>query len=210
MPAEYPTGAELVTFFSANGYPTITEAECDGLIASAIAEFESLCQQEPFLAAEDTKPFEAVTAASMDGFRLILEPHKLMANVAITHRDLNDVETELTEGTHFDMLPMSAGVHLNPYFIVRFRTNLGPGFVDITGQFGVATSVPQDVWDAIIDYAVQLKLSRMSKLSAFTHSGQDVSKLKQGPVELTYEKSSTSVLQLAKEELGSVAERYRF
>ena len=131
-----------------------------------------------------------------------------MANVAIEHTSASGTVATLVEGTDFDMLPLSAGKHLNPHFIVRFRSNLGSGTVAVTGQFGYATSIPEPVWDAILDYAVALKLSRLQKAAAFGMGGRETEKIKQGPVEITYTKKEQSALDLARESMAKVSEGY--
>jgi hypothetical protein len=208
MHAAYPTGADLVSYFAACGYPVIDEEEGDALIATAVGEWERLCRHTPFLADEDTLNFDVVTSASNDGYRLLIEESPIMANVAIVHTSLSGTDATLVEGTDFDMLPLSAGKHLNPHFIVRFRSNLGSGTVAITGQFGYATSIPEPVWDVIIDYAVALKLSRLQKVAAFGMSGRDTEKIKQGPVEITYAKKEQSTLDVARDAMAKVSEGY--
>jgi hypothetical protein len=204
----YPTGADLVAFFAACGYPAIDEEEGDGLIATAVGEWERLCRHSPFLADEDTLNFDVVTSASNDGYRLLIEENPIMANVAIEHTSASGATKDLVEGTDFDMLPMSAGKHLNPHFIIRFRSNLGSGTVAVTGQFGYATSIPEPVWDVIIDYAVALKLSRLQKAAAFGMSGRDTEKIKQGPVEITYARKEQSTIDTAREAMAKVSEGY--
>lgn len=208
MHADYPTGADLVSYFAACGYPAIDEEEGDALIATSVGEWERLCRHSPFLASEDTLSFDVVTSSSNDGYRLDIEDNPIMANVAIVHTSLSGAETNLVEGTDFDMLPISAGKHLNPHFIVRFRSNLGSGMVAITGQFGYATSIPEPVWDVIIDYAVALKLSRLQKAAMFGLGGREAEKVKQGPVEISYTKKEQSTLDTAREAMAKVSEGY--
>jgi hypothetical protein len=209
MPANFPAGSDLVTYFASCGYPTITTDEADGLIASAVAEFEVMSGHRPFLATVETNTFDTVLGASNDGYRLEIEDHPFMKTGAeIVHRNPLGVETTLTAGEDYDLLPLNAGVDQNPHWIVRFRSNLCGGKVKITAPFGYATTVPQDVYDAVLEYATAIKLDRLFRAGAFSAGGMNVSKVKQGPVELTA--GSASHTSDAKVRLGEVASRYRY
>lgn len=208
MPATYPLGSDLVTYFASCGYPAITESEANGLIASAVAEFEGMSGHRPFIATVETNTFDVVLSASNDGYRLDIEDHPFMKTGAtIVHRDTLGNLTTLTAGEDYDLLPLNAGVHLNPHWIVRFRSNLYGGKVEIEAPFGFATSVPQDVYDAILEYATAMKLNRLSNGASFAANGMTFSKIKQGPVELT--SGSATILSDAKVRLGEVAARYQ-
>ncbi len=211
MPSGYPAGSDLVTYFASCGYPTITESEANSLIASAVAEFEGMSGHRPFIATVETNTFDVVLAASNDGYRLDIEDHPFMKTGAtIVHRDTLGVETTLTAGEDYDLLPLNAGVHLNPHWIVRFRSNLYGGKVEIEAPFGYATSVPQDVYDTILEYATAMKLDRLSKGASFAAGGMTITKVKQGPVELTGGTGTATVLSDAKVRMGEIAARYRF
>ena len=205
----YPTAQELVDYFALNQYPVISIPVASSLIDSAVATWERLVCHSPFLASLATKDFDVVLSQSNDGYRLNLESHPIMKNVAIVHENASGVLRTLLAGSDFDLLPLNAGVHLNPHFIVRFRSNLGSGKVRIEGQFGWATSVPQDVYDAVINLAVAMHLSRLSVTASFASGGREAEKLKQGPVEITYSSESHHSVSNAEMAMGSVARGYR-
>lgn len=212
MPSDYPTAAELVSYFSDNGYPTINETEAGRLLATAIGEFESLTYFQPFKAVSNTYDFDAPTASSNDGYRLVLDTSPFYADgLTVVHTSPTGAQTTLDVGDDFDLLPLSAGTEANPYIILRLNSYFGPGKIEMTGLFGFTKTIPQDVYDAVMEYAAELKLSRLAKVQEFSTSGRTVTKFKQGPIERQYDTStsSQSILSDARSKLGEVAARYR-
>lgn len=208
MPTNYPTASDLQAYFTAQGYGTLTNDEAGTLIAAGVSCWERLSRYKPYLASAGTKEFDAPLLQSNDGYRLNLEEHPVMRNVTITFKPRVGTERELVSGTDYNMLPLSAGIHEHPFEVARFRDHLGEGILEIEGQWGYATSIPQPVWDAIINWAVATKLGRLASAQSFSSGGQQVKKFKQGPIEIEYTAQAHSSVTMALKDMEELSERY--
>jgi hypothetical protein len=207
MPAAFPTGAELVTFMANLGI-TIDSTRGGILVTSALQAFEDATGWHPFLAGAATTYYvEAMPQASCDGYRHDLELNPVLKATTPVVSWVPDVgdEVTLTDRTDYHFMPLSAGLDLNPFVILRTKEWKGQGRLKIVAKVGFTSVVPQSAYDAVMQKAAQYELDRL-RISANASNGGDGLKLvKSGAVTLEWFQEKISSFNTF---FSDVAQRY--
>lgn len=173
MPTAYPTSSEVQTKCTEQGITA--PSDIAGILAGVISDFELRTGFKPFKAddADTTWNFDPPWMAKdrtldlQGGF------------VTITSIEIDGVAVDSDD---YIKLPINASDESKGWTEIRFEDH--PGFVgasvEIVGRRGLYTSIPYDVFQAILDEVV----GRCSMTGA--SASNDIQSVKQGQMSVTY------------------------
>ncbi len=152
MAATWPTAADLLLFLQAAGLvtDTLTEAqdllELDTAIEAARAEFEQRTHWEPFLAATQTRKYDAPL-----GTNLILDAGLL------TCTSVSVAGALLVADIDYWLAPANAALRGRPYTRVEFRSMpvCDPQQIVIVGSWGRFAALPPEARLAVLGGAAR-------------------------------------------------------
>lgn len=168
----YPAYADLYAML--NGLRLSLNLEVMGLdwvMAAAVAEWERVTRWTPFLAVAGTRVFDPPGPEKSRGSNsyvgwgyvrngggTLLTLGCGLVSVSALAVDINEYApagTALTQNADFWLEPTTAQNDGKPFTLVRFRSAVygQPQSISITGSFGYGSTVPDDVWTAILHYA---------------------------------------------------------
>jgi hypothetical protein len=189
MAADYPTAAEMVTRLGLMGV-TLTTGQVAPFLARAVSTWEGLTYS-PFKAEASPGTYTLDPGGAQE--RLLPT-----AFTAITVVTLNGVNLTSTQ---YRLLPRSGG----PLTRIEFTSPVieGPNALTVTGTRGYSATIPDEVYEAVMGYAVAAARKAMN-------SGDGpLSKVKQDTVEYTYDTGGgKDALTSALTEMQRVAQRY--
>lgn len=194
----WPTLAEIQTKLALRGLTVPPDAELTAIIDGVIAEWDSMTGYSPFLAETNpvTRTFDPPawrtgTPAELD----LRNGYVEITSVKVFQVDGAGGTTLTLGSTGYQPWPQDA-----PYrrLLLAFYVSGMPNTIEVIGRRGYSDSIPADAWKALYDVVV----ARVAQ----EQSGGDVSKMKQGPVEMTY---TTSTIGKAEDTFKNVAAGYR-
>lgn len=157
--SSYPASSDLSAFLSSGGF-TVSTALSNQLplaLAAAIADFEKLTERRPFLgdSTESTRYFDPPTNGP-----LLFIDDLCAAPSAVTYQPAGASAQTLTLRTDYWLEPVNALAKGEPLTQLRFRRRwLQPlcendrQSIAVTGAWGYAQSVPDNVWWALLGRA---------------------------------------------------------
>lgn len=182
MAAAYPTTAEAEAYVSSLNLG-LTAAQITALlmatkIDAAIDAFESLVGWSPFLAAgaDSSRRYDPPGPQASrapwalyrgGGKRLDLDGGLTAAPTAlVTGYSATEPGTTLTLETDYFLWPANAAAKGQPYTAIEFNASQSgmPQSIRITGRFGYSQTVPDDVFQAILQYAASLAAAQMGAI----------------------------------------------
>lgn len=159
-----PTTSDLTTFLTSIGVTAPAAIDEAVILATATAEFEQRTGRRKFegdSAATGTR----YTLPWPQGKNVILQISDVWNSPTVTI-NYTGVGTglTLTEWTDYEHLPVNHANSGLPVEAIRFVDcpNLDPGGILITGKLGYASSMPSDVFQAILSRAAALVLTQMA------------------------------------------------
>lgn len=177
----YPTGSDVQTSLTAEGlaYPP----NCSGYATAASERWEQMTTYMPFLAESVdsesyfTNPERGLDYISFEGGFVAV------TSVTVNLTPDDTTGTVLTLHTDYELEPYNALLRNEPYRRLVFRTSLYRGYrsIKVIGKRGYSTTITDDDWVAIRNYAKGLALTEVM---------QGTGTLKEewtGPVKLTYD-----------------------
>ncbi len=181
----YPKTQDLEQFLAAGGL-TITNALraiFPHVVNAASRQFEEDCGRVILAPSADTRRFNPPTNRD----RLLILPYDLATLTSIVYVPVNSTSTTMTSGTDFDAEPYNASAEGKPYTQIRFFTYswqepLSYGVrhsLRIAGRWGYATTVPDDVWLAVVAKAAwsaysHINLANTSGIRTWTDGDRTV------------------------------------
>lgn len=174
MPTIYPTTAEVQAKCTALGFTAPSDAE--SILNAVVADFENMTGYRPFLAdaGDTTWTFDPPYKAK----DLTLELGG--AFISITTVSIGEVELTTDD---YDLMPLNAGDESMGYEELRFRNHPGDvkASVEIVGRRGLYTSIPYDVFQALLDEA-----AGRCQVATSASGSADIQSVKQGAMSVTY------------------------
>ncbi len=173
----YPTGDDLTTYLTSLGIvatdAAMTALNLDVKAAAASSAWETQTRWKPFLSAPGTRYFDAPGLAGGTNWgawmggrrRLFLEGGLLsVTSVTINLTLVNTTGLDRTLNYDYWLRPQTAPYESEPYTFVEFRAPVygEPNSVKIVGSWGYATAVPDDAWQAILQYGALLTYPELS------------------------------------------------
>jgi len=206
MPEAFPTGTELVAFMSGLGI-TLDATRADELATSALEAFEAATGWKPFLADDAEFFVEAQPLASCDGYRhdIELNPVLKATTPVVTWVPDTGAQVVLTDRTDYSFMPLSAGVDLNPFTILRTKEWKGSGRLKIEAKVGFTSVIPQSAYDAVMQKAAQIELDRLRVMAGASSGGDGLKSVKSGAVSLEWFQERISSFNTF---FSDVAQRY--
>ena len=181
----YPTTQDLEQFLTGGGL-TLTNAlraVFPHVVNAAKKQFEEDCGRVILAPSADTRRFNPPTNRD----RLLILPYDLATLTSIVYVPTNGTSTTFTSGTDFDPEPYNASAETKPYTQIRFYTyqwqeplNYGVrNSLRIAGRWGYATTVPDDVWLAVLARSAwsafaQINLANTSGIRTWTDGDRTV------------------------------------
>lgn len=192
MPSTYPEAADLTAALTALGVtePTASATILDG----AIAYWERVTGHNPFLATgtESEKTFDP--PYNDRGFVLDIPACVSVESVTVD-------ESALTVTDDYDLLPLNG----TPKNGIRMKSH--PGFkqasVVVSADWGYSSTVPSDVWTAILNLAVAECSLQSASAAEFS-----AEKIRQDKVEIQYG-SGASRVESARKALDNLAWQFK-
>jgi hypothetical protein len=168
----YPTEADLQAFLG------VTSDVADE-VASAISEWETKTSWIPFLAesSDSTEYFDGPNSPVLPvGYASITS-----VSIGITSTDNTGTALVLNEGywLEFNLRKAITGIRFGWHSIRGWKT------IKIIGKKGYSSSIPDEVWLAILHRAAVKALPKINQMGS-------VIKIKQGPVEYDLDKTRES------------------
>jgi hypothetical protein len=178
--ANYPTTSELTGYLGSPTLPTVISSGYQSMLDSAVEDFERLTGIKPFKADANAST-TIFSSAHESGDALYLPTTYFTLTSLKAGVTLSDAGTELVVDQDYFLLP-EAG----PYDMVRFRGPRSFGIKDfsVTGRKGYSTTIPEDVFEAIL-----LKAAVTIYNYQANAAGGSAYNVKQGPVELNFGES---------------------
>lgn len=152
--AAWPTTRDLDTFLRAAGLTPSNAlmTQFPAVLIGAYKDFEKAAGRIMLAPASETRYFDPPN--NNDG---ILFPDDLASISTVIYYPTNGSSFTYTANTDYWVEPHNAAVKEEPYTMIRFRRRwLTPlstperRSIQITGRFGYATSIPEDVWFAVL------------------------------------------------------------
>jgi hypothetical protein len=159
-----PTTGDLTTFLTSIGVTAPASVDESVILATATAEFEARTGRRKF---EGDSAATAVryTLQWPQGKNIILEIQDVWAAPSVTTRYSGvGTGTLLTEYTDYELLPLNWATRVRPIEAIRFiyTQDTRPGAILVDGKLGFASSMPSDVFQAILSRAAALVLTQMA------------------------------------------------
>ncbi len=176
----YPTGADLSAYLVSIGLLSTAQAaslDLDARMNAAVAQWERRTGFIPFLAgAATTRYFDPPGPNRRTGRigltrggearldlmgGLVGEPSSV-----ITGYSIHSTGSTLTAQDQYCLLPRDNPARSLPYLEIEFISSQwgGPGSIAILGQWGYSTTVPDDVWQALLEYGAWLAVPDVTGL----------------------------------------------
>ena len=189
--AYYPRQEHLELFLRSTGLPALQNDVARSLldlntqIGAAIEEWERRTKWVPFLATDQTRFFDppganrgqggvgfgglgGIGGGSLGGSNLLfLEAGLLAVTSVATNLTLDDpVGSVLTEKRDFWLNPTSAPSAGMPYMAIKFRFPIygEPESIQVIGTWGRSATVPDNAFNAIVQYAACLVMPQIALL----------------------------------------------
>jgi hypothetical protein len=181
----HPTVADISAALAEQGITP--PSGLDRIRAAVIAEWDRLTCYKPFLGASIESTFTYDPPYKIKGFELDLLGGFWQISSVKTGVTAYSTGTTLTQGTHYDVIPLNGDDEDRGWGKIRFRGHPGfePASIEIIGKRGFAEQLPDDVFDAELE-----EMCRRAEEKVATSTG-NVTEVKQGPVTLKFEKSAS-------------------
>lgn len=149
MKTEWPTSAEMQSFFESQGLTFSDTALLDTAVSAAVQRWE---MRTGF------KPFRSTTSATYKfdppqygGGVLDLKGGFVSVTAVRTGIAYQDTGDLLTEGRDYQLRPLNAAEEGVPYSEIYFLASpgAGPASISVTGERGYSDGVPEDAWLAV-------------------------------------------------------------
>lgn len=156
---DYPTGLDLEDLITAGGI-TVTNAmrtQFGNTLLAAQTEFEKLTGRQFLAGSATTRYYDPPQGRD----RILFTDDMSAAPTAVVYTPTGSTATTLTANTDFRAYPLNALAKGQPYTQLRFLTyrwtlplsEIMVGSIAVTAAFGYGTSIPEDVWLAILQGA---------------------------------------------------------
>lgn len=176
----WPVAADLSAYLVEQGRSAPSSVALDSALASAIAAFEIGTGWIPFLGESGSNLYDPWhVMPCWDGWTLDLGSGLVSATSVYVGWDGSD-GTLLTADTDYWLCPPAKVGNSQPYTGIRFaaRQAGGPRSIRVTGVWGYASDIPDDVFAAILQGAAAFAITDTATVLA--------GKIKEGPVELDF------------------------
>lgn len=179
-----PTPTDLTNYLLTIGVTPISQIDEQGIIDATIAEFERLTGRRKYQGDSGTTAVR-YTLPYPFGENIILEIEDCweVTEVRSGYNGTAGTGTVLTEYEDFLFLPMNYTQRALPVEAIRFLTyaDTAPGAILITGKLGVASTMPQDVFNAILaGAAAQVLIQQAGESGTITEQKQGDRQVKFG------------------------------
>ena len=173
----YPTTSELTGYLGSPTLPTVLSSALQSMLDSAVEDFEDLTGIKPFKA-EANASTTIFSSPHTTGDALYLPTTYFTVTSLKSGITPGNTGTELVVDQDYFLLP-----ELGPYDLVRFRSLRSFGIKDfsVTGRKGYSTTIPEDVYMAVLLKAAVQIYNYQANLA-----GGNAYNVKQGPVELNF------------------------
>ena len=200
-----PTPTDLTNYLSTIGVTPVAAVDEQGIIDATIAEFERRTGRRKYQGDSGTTAVR-YTIPYPYGQSILLEIEDCweVTEVRSGYNGTAGTGTVLTEWTDFEFLPMQYAQRRLPVEAIRFLNyaDARPGSVLVTGKLGVASSMPQDVFNAILAGAAAQIIIQQSGESG------SVSEQKQGDRQVKFGSGSDSTVSRLQSEFDRAAMRW--
>lgn len=148
-----PTTSDLTTYLTSMGITAAAEIDEQAIIDSAIAELEAMTGRKKFQGdATNTAIRYSLPWPQGKNVVLPIQDCWSLFEVRINYTGTSGTGTVLTEYDDFTHVPLLHAQNGGPIEAIQFSNaySLEPGSILITGKLGYASSMPQDVFNAVL------------------------------------------------------------
>lgn len=208
MPAEYPTIADMEARLEEMGITPAADALLTADLTGAIDRWEELTGFAPFLADDANTDWyyqpSGTNLIDFDGGFVEISAVK----TSVSYANPSGVVAVL--GRDYTPKPDNATSRNKPYTYLKFAFPLASeteATVKVTGKKGYAVSIKQDVWNAILAYALAPTIAQ-----SIIKSSEGAQKVKQDTVEYDFGAKGGTAIMTADDALArmeTLAKSYR-
>ena len=214
--SDYPNGGIVRQFLIDAGLPAgnLSAAWYDSAAAVAARDFEgaSGANRKMLAGASETRLYSAPA-----GNAGTLDIDDLAVVTAVSYQPSNTTPVVWTAGVDYWLEPSDAPGKGWPYTAIRFLrrwldTASGPGVgwpadrrsIAVTGQFGYSLTLPDDVWQAVLERAA----AKVARQLGFAITGGGISKWERAERSVSY-RSSADIAAAFSADWATTAAAYR-